>query len=51
LNTGWANRFVVAIGTISPVASSALRKLAIRESRSASPDPNGIRSSSWNVTP
>ena len=51
LKTGWLNRFVVTIGTTSPVCSSAERKRPIRRSRSASSLPNGIRSSSWNVMP
>lgn len=51
LNTGWVNRFVVAMGTTSPAASSACRNRFTIPSRSLSVAPNGIRSSSWNVTP
>ena len=51
LNTGWVNRFVVAIGTTNPVAESALRNASIRLDRSESFEPNGIRSSSWKLTP
>ncbi|CAM5691289.1 hypothetical protein SVIOM342S_09366 [Streptomyces violaceorubidus] len=51
LNTGCVNRFVVAIGTFMPVASSACRNRLMCDSRSVSLDPKGIRSSSWNVTP
>jgi hypothetical protein len=51
LNTGWVNRFVVTIGTTSPVSSSAARKRLIRSSRFAVSLPNGITSSSWKVTP
>ena len=48
LNTGWVNRLVVAIGTIMPVSSSALRNAATARSRSGS---TASRSSSWKVTP
>ena len=52
LNTGWVNRFVVTIGTTRPVSSSASRKRSMRcVARAASSLPNGIRSSSWKVTP
>ncbi len=51
LNTGCVNRLVVAIGTFMPVASNACRNRLTCASRSVSLDPNGIRSSSWNVTP
>ncbi len=51
LNTGWVNRLVVTIGTTSPVSSSAARNRFTCSSRSPAPDPNGIRSSSWKVTP
>src|SRR3954447_19969800 len=51
LNTGWVNRFVVTIGTFRPVSASAALNVSIRLDRSASLDPNGIRSSSWKVSP
>ena len=51
LNTGWVNRLVVAIGTFRPVSSSALRNRVMCSARAASSDPNGMRSSSWKVTP
>ena len=40
------NRLVVAIGTLSPVSSSAARKRLRTASRSAGAEPNGTRSSS-----
>ena len=51
LNTGWKNRFVVTIGTTSPVSSSAARKRLISRSRSPFSAPKGTRSSSWKLTP
>ena len=51
LNTGWLNKFVVAIGTFIPFSSSAFLKRAICAARSEVDEPNGIKSSSWNVTP
>src|SRR5690606_26136740 len=51
LKTGWVNRLVVAIGTTRPAASSAWRKRLMWDSRLVSLEPNGIRSSSWKVTP
>src|SRR4051812_39212012 len=51
LKTGWVNRLVVAMGTTRPVSSSALRNRVTIRSRSSSSLPNGIRSSSWKVTP
>ena len=51
LNTGFENRFVVAIGTLSPVASSARRNRFKICSRSAADEPGGTRSSSWKLTP
>ncbi len=52
LNTGWVNRLVVTIGTTRPVSSRALRnRVDVRRAGSASSAPNGIRSSSWKVTP
>ena len=38
LNTGWVNRFVVTIGTVSPVSASASLNRAISFARSASDD-------------
>ena len=52
LNTGWVNRFVVIIGTIRPVSARAvLERARSCLSRSSSSEPNGMRSSSWKVTP
>ena len=51
LNTGWVNRLVVAIGTFIPVAASAFLKRSTCLRRALSSLPNGIRSSSWKVTP
>jgi hypothetical protein len=50
LNTGWVNRLVVAIGTIMPVSSRAFLKRD-DASRVGASEPNGMRSSSWKVTP
>src|SRR4051812_37521270 len=49
--TGCVNRFVVTIGTTTPVSASAPLKRSMILSRSGPDVPNGIRSSSWNVTP
>ena len=51
LNTGWVNRLVVTIGTTMPVSSSAFLKPAMMPSRVCASEPNGTRSSSWNVMP
>ena len=51
LNTGFENRFVVAIGTFMPVSSSARRNRFRICSRSAADEPGGTRSSSWKLTP
>ena len=51
LNTGSPNRFVVAIGTTSPVSSSAPRNSRTTFARSSGLLPGGIRSSSWKVMP
>ena len=51
LNTGWVKMFVVAIGTFMPVSASASLNRAMCLSRSSLSAPNGIRSSSWKVTP
>src|SRR4051812_13735102 len=47
---GWLNVFVVTISTVIPVSARAPRKLSRILSRSASDEPNGTTSSSWNVT-
>jgi hypothetical protein len=46
LKTGWVNRFVVTIGTVIPVDSSAAEILPIARRRSPSEQPKGNRSSS-----
>ena len=51
LKTGWVNKFVVAIGTFMPVSASAFLKRSMCPRRAVSSLPNGIRSSSWKVTP
>jgi len=51
LNTGCVNRFVVIIGTVRPVSDSASLKRLMCRSRSLPVAPNGMRSSSWKVTP
>ena len=50
LKIGWLNVLVVTISTVMPVSSSAPLKRARILSRSASSEPNGTTSSSWNVT-
>src|SRR3954452_3806473 len=49
--TGCVKRFVVTIGTTTPVSASAALKRSTILSRSAPDVPNGMRSSSWNETP
>jgi hypothetical protein len=49
--TGWLKRLTVAIETRMPAALSARSKLETMRSRSAAGVPNGIRSSSWKLTP
>src|ERR1700744_587481 len=51
LNIGWPNRFVVAVVTLVPVSSSALRNAAISSSRSVFDASNGNTSLSWKFTP
>src|SRR6202012_5856854 len=51
LNIGWPNRFVVAVVTLVPVSSSALRNAAISSSRSVVDASNGKTSLSWKFTP
>ena len=51
LKMGCPNRFVVAIDTTRPLVSSASRNRPISLSRTVSSLPNGIRSSSWKLTP
>ena len=51
LKTGWLNRLVVTIGTVRPVSAKAFWNRLIRLSRVLVSLPNGIRSSSWKVTP
>jgi hypothetical protein len=51
LNTGWLNRLVVAVVTARPVSARPFFQRSMIASRSASLEPNGIRSSSWKLTP
>ena len=51
LNTGWVNRLVVAVVTARPVSARPFLKRSMIASRVASSLPNGIRSSSWKLTP
>ena len=51
LNTGWPNRFVVAVVTTRPVSSSALRNAEILSSRSAAEAAKSNTSLSWKLTP
>ena len=51
LNTGWLNRFVVAVVTASPVSARPFLKRSMIASRVASSLPNGMTSSSWKLTP
>src|SRR4051795_1810827 len=51
LKTGSPNRFVVTIGTTSPVSASAAWNSSMIRVRSPALEPGGTRSSSWNVMP
>src|SRR3954452_2939237 len=51
LKTGSPNRFVVTIGTTSPVSASAALNSSMIRVRSLALEPGGTRSSSWNVMP
>ena len=51
LKTGSVKRFVVAIGTVMPVSSSAVRNSLTMRSRSCGVASIGTRSLSWKLTP
>jgi hypothetical protein len=51
LNTGWLNRFVVAVVTTMPLSASACRNPAIRFSQAAGLAPKSKTSLSWKLTP